>query len=443
MKEALLLVLLIFPMIMGSPTSSGLAISLPGCPDKCGDVSIPYPFGVGARCAATSLNPYFAVFCNNSFQPPRPMIGDPSLAVEVIEISLEHGEIRVYGGVSYNCFTSNTTLSDNYTTGFSLEGTPFLPSTTRNRFTVIGCNTLGIIGGSISSNLYVAGCYSYCQGINSTSEGAPCTGTGCCETNISPNITDLEALLFNQSSVWKFNPCFYAMLVEVGWYSFRKQDLVGRLGFIKKRAARGVPVVGDWAIRNGSCPKDGAKVPEDYACVSSNSYCVSVSNGPGYICNCSKGYEGNPYLPNGCQDIDECKLRKEDPKYKALYPCENGICRNTAGDYICKCRMGTRQNGENSGCRPVLSRAEQVVIDDEVMVVLEKLAELVMQCLSPKRDERPTMKEVAERLQILRRLLMQLETKTTPLQAHYTYGGPSVPIPSDETGYQSPETAKL
>jgi hypothetical protein len=65
------------------------------------------------------------------------------------------------------------------------------------------------------------------------------------------------------------------MLVEVGWYSFRKQDLLvlGHLGFIKERATRGVPV-GGWAIRNGSCLRDGAEAPKDYACVSSNSYCV-------------------------------------------------------------------------------------------------------------------------------------------------------------------------
>ncbi|KAM0896177.1 hypothetical protein ACQ4PT_023353 [Festuca glaucescens] len=374
MKEApLLMILITFQVVALSATSSGLSISLPGCPDKCGDVSIPYPFGIGNGCAAASINSFFTVNCNNTFHPPRPMINDPSASVEIIDISLERAEMRVYGPVTYSCFSSNTTVMDNYTGGITLVGTPLLPSTARNRFMVIGCNTMGIIGGYTHSNPdpYVAGCYSYCQGINSTSNGAPCTGKGCCETTIPPNLIDFGAIfVINQSSVWTFNPCFYAMLAEVGWYSFRQQDLVGRLGFINERAKRGVPLVLDWAIRNGSCPKDGAKAPIGYACVSSNSYCVGAINGPGYMCNCSEGYEGNPYLPTGCQDIDECKLHKQNPKYTELYPCKNGVCRNIPGGYVCKCGIGKRSDGKNSGCRPVLRQAEQVVIGLSVSSVV-------------------------------------------------------------------------
>jgi len=300
MKEALfLLVFLMSQVRVISTTSSKLAVSLPGCPAKCGNITIPYPFGIGAGCAATSLNPYFAVTCNDTFQPPRPMIGHTSTPREVIDISLEHGEVRVYGPVGYSCFKANNTISENYTAEFSLEGTPLIASTTKNRFTVIGCSALGIIGGR-NPDPYVAGCFSYCQGINNTEDGAACTGMGCCETTISPNLTVILAEVSNMSISWIFNPCFYAMLVEVGWYSFRKQDLVGHR-FINERATRGAPVVSDWAIRNGSCPKERTIAPKDYACVSTNSYCISASNGPGYLCNCSEGYGGNPYLREGCQ----------------------------------------------------------------------------------------------------------------------------------------------
>uniref|UniRef100_A0A453AHC2 EGF-like domain-containing protein n=1 Tax=Aegilops tauschii subsp. strangulata TaxID=200361 RepID=A0A453AHC2_AEGTS len=68
-----------------------------------------------------------------------------------------------------------------------------------------------------------------------------------------------------------------------------------------------VPVVLDWAIRDGTCPSapegdNSENVP--YACVSAQSYCVNASNGArGYFCRCSKGYSGNPYIKNGCTSL--------------------------------------------------------------------------------------------------------------------------------------------
>jgi hypothetical protein len=313
MQEALvLLMLIIFPVKVASSsaTPSEPALSLPGCPDKCGDVTIPYPFGIGDGCAAISFNPSFAVTCNSTFQPPRPMIYVPASAdsntstpMEVINISLERGEVSIYAPVGYSCFEPNTNTLDNYTGEFSLEGTPLILSSTRNRFMAIGCSALGLIGSS-NPDLSVAGCFSYCEGINQTSDGAPCSGKGCCETAISPNLTAFQAAVANVTLLPSFNPCIYAMLVEVGWYSFRRQDLVGHLGFISERATRGVPVLSDWAIRKSSCPKEGAMAPQDYACISTNSYCMNASNGPGYLCSCSKGYKGNPYLREGCQGYD-------------------------------------------------------------------------------------------------------------------------------------------
>nr|POE94003.1 wall-associated receptor kinase-like 8 [Quercus suber] len=46
-------------------------------------------------------------------------------------------------------------------------------------------------------------------------------------------------------------------------------------------------------------------------------------------CNCAGGYEGNPYLSAGCEDINEC----EDPE---LNFCPNKWdCKNTEGSYSC------------------------------------------------------------------------------------------------------------
>ncbi|KAM3279919.1 hypothetical protein ACQJBY_046976 [Aegilops geniculata] len=359
-----------FPaMAATAGASSDRSMSLPGCPDKCGDVPIPYPFGIGEDCAAASRNSYFNLICNSMIGPPRPMVGYPEAVAEVADISLEHGEMRVLSPVSHICFKSNTTFTK-FTGGYQLKDTPFLPSPSRNHFTVIGCNTMGLIGGQKgAASQYVAGCYSYCDGVNSTSDGAPCAGMGCCESAIPANLTTFEVIFAtNQSQVWGFNPCFYAMIAEVGWYNFKQQDLIGNLGFINDRAPRGVPIIADWAIRNGSCPEDGKDIPNDYACISANSHCMAANNGPGYLCQCSKGYDGNPYLLNGCEDIDECELRKQDPKYEDLYPCRKGICHNTPGSYLCKCKAGKRSDGTSFGCQSLHSPAEKLVIGLSVCV---------------------------------------------------------------------------
>ncbi|KAM7481429.1 hypothetical protein LguiB_006012 [Lonicera macranthoides] len=53
---------------------------------------------------------------------------------------------------------------------------------------------------------------------------------------------------------------------------------------------------------------------------------ASVTN---FICTCKDGYDGNPYLRDGCQDIDECKQSYIQEE------C-NIECVNTLGSYMCK-----------------------------------------------------------------------------------------------------------
>jgi hypothetical protein len=108
-----------------------------------------------------------------------------------------------------------------------------------------------------------------------------------------------------------FSPCDYAFIVDKEEYRFRRSDL-------KMELNRRMPVWLDWAIRDrhgnassmASCPAPEVekKKPAGYACVSANSECVNSTNGPGYYCNCSNGYEGNPYDKDGCQgkNVSSC-----------------------------------------------------------------------------------------------------------------------------------------
>ncbi|OAY67316.1 Wall-associated receptor kinase 3 [Ananas comosus] len=126
------------------------------------------------------------------------------------------------------------------------------------------------------------------------------------------------------------------MLVEDEWYDFTSSDL---LRFDSKNK-NGAPVVLDWAIGDLTCQV--AKGKQNYACRSKNSDCYESAIGVGYLCNCSKGYKGNPYLDNGCIDINECE-------HPDQYPC-HGKCTNIPGGYNCTCPQGTRGNPLYENC---------------------------------------------------------------------------------------------
>ncbi|VAI33321.1 unnamed protein product [Triticum turgidum subsp. durum] len=95
-----------------------------------------------------------------------------------------------------------------------------------------------------------------------------------------------------------------------------------------------LPLVLNWQARPWTCDV-AQKNMSSYACVSNHSVCVNVTSTtdePGYRCKCSDGYEGNPYITDGCQDIDEC--------LKNSTLCGYGICENMAGNYTCSCPRG-------------------------------------------------------------------------------------------------------
>jgi hypothetical protein len=57
-----------------------------------------------------------------------------------------------------------------------------------------------------------------------------------------------------------------------------------------------------WVAANLTC-EQAKQRNATYACVSRNSYCHNVTAGKtqyGYCCKCLIGFQGNPYLQNGC-----------------------------------------------------------------------------------------------------------------------------------------------
>ncbi|KAM0885741.1 hypothetical protein ACQ4PT_030145 [Festuca glaucescens] len=359
-------------------------IALAGCPDKCGNISIPFPFGTKAGCFREG----FEVTCNYSFNPPRAFLAQDSTfhivgygnysanysglnyievmnysyaPVELLDISASTSELRGYGAVRSDCIDGYSKYDDHLV---KLQGTflgrngprPFLLSTLRNVLMGVGWNVKPkmVLGGSIFTTTgYMLACLAYMR-YNVLTNGT-CTGRGCCQTSFPPerdvNFTigafsvtfEPQKLSDDNDGMSTNSPCSYGMIVESSWYNFSSEDMFGRM-VLANKYPRGVPFVLDFAIRNGSCPAEGQQPPQDYACISGNSNCAKAASGDGYVCRCWDNYNGNPYITNGCQDIDECH-------HPHLNNCSSGsICKNTPGGYECPCKSGMRGNGKEGAC---------------------------------------------------------------------------------------------
>ncbi|XP_052880769.1 wall-associated receptor kinase 2-like [Gossypium arboreum] len=311
----------------------------PGCQSHCGNISIPYPFGTRNGCYISSD---FFINCDTSFNPPKAFLSDSVL--EVLNISLDDGSLRIRydSSIGYNCYNSSGRTSDP-NIGFLIKIFPV--SHTRNKFTAIGCDTIAYIDGlsaadsshrNFKEKNFSTGCLTFCGDEGDVINGS-CSGIGCCQTAIPKG---LGAYYFrfhssrNHSTVLTFNPCSYGFLVENGTYTFSPSDL-SNTNFSKRK----YPLILDWTIGNQNC-KQAKMDPKDYAC-KQNSACINPESGPGYLCKCNDGFQGNPYLSNGCQDIDECETLK---------PCNKfGTCHNTPGSYNCSCPHGFKGDGRKNG----------------------------------------------------------------------------------------------
>ncbi|XP_010273252.1 PREDICTED: putative wall-associated receptor kinase-like 16 [Nelumbo nucifera] len=329
----LLQLLFLWPTVAASPTVS---MSKPGCQEKCGNITIPYPFGTGD---ASCYRDMYDVTCNHSFIPPKLFLANGNL--EVLEIS-PGGQLRINVTVGYQCYNSKGNLTSELPTWVDLtENRPYTFSDSRNRFTTLGCDTYTYVTGSKGRN-FTSGCAMVCSDQQSVVNGS-CSGIGCCQTSIPKGFKkfDVELHSFdNHTKVWNFNRCNYAFLVDYEWYNFTVSDLLEYNFYYENGGS--VPLVLDWAIENQSCKDVSRRNSTSYIC-GKNSECFDSPNGLGYLCKCSQGYQGNPYLDDGCQDIDECA----DPtKNDCKAP---GICINTPGSYNCSCPPGTEGDGRKNG----------------------------------------------------------------------------------------------
>ncbi|KAI3893055.1 hypothetical protein MKX03_033027 [Papaver bracteatum] len=309
-----------------NPSSRPITIK-PGCPDHCGNVSIPYPFGIGDGCFIGDYS--FGLTCNHSyFNSTKLMSGD----FPISNISIGDGHMTVDVYISADCSDKNIPVRT-----AQAEFGKFTFSYTKNKFITMGCDTYAYLELSDEKNVTALGCLSLCNAIEDITEGS-CTGIGCCEASIPPGIDFYNTWVTNLSNPRRdlsFNPCSYSFLIEETSFNFSKSYLED----FQNYGSGMVPVVVDWTIGNETC-EESVKNSTSHAC-GPNSRCIPGNNiAPGYRCICKSGYKGNPYLNSStggeCRDIDECLAKVYD---KRCGRSEN-VCINTEGGYDCPCREG-------------------------------------------------------------------------------------------------------
>jgi len=286
--------LLLVVLLTAAAAAKTQPMSKPNCPTKCGNVSIPFPFGLTELC---SLNTSFLITCNKTLSQPIPFLKiDPR--VRLLDISLD-GQLHVSLPVVTSCVDNKTGESGGYFY-FRFNLKPFHLSSKQNKLTVLGAITAGAVHDEDSTAYAPTYCVSMYSNIHNIHYDS-CSGTFCCQTPIQHRLSEFvyvcgsNIMQDNYTKPFESYPCGYTFLVKDGAYDFSITDL------INFNRSNTFPVVVDWAVGN-TC-QAAQKNASSYECKSKYSECHNAKVGPGYHCKCSAGFRGNPYLPDGCQGL--------------------------------------------------------------------------------------------------------------------------------------------
>ena len=99
----MLLQLVLGLLLLAANYAPAIAIPSPQCQKQCGNVEIPYPFGIGVNC---SLSVDFNISCQVQEGISKPFKGD----FEVLNIFLSDSTMRVLNYIITYCY--NATSND-------------------------------------------------------------------------------------------------------------------------------------------------------------------------------------------------------------------------------------------------------------------------------------------------------------------------------------------
>lgn len=250
------------------------------CPSRCGNLSFEYPFGIGSGCYR---DPDFGLTCDDTVQPPRLYLQDAITEVTDDIDAFTYGSTRF---MSFSVQIPSLSIPIRpgvlvYNMSWKAPGRAF--ALYHPVLQVTGCDfdAYWIDYTTTAAKL----CTVTCPDARITNKVARqnCDGTGCCSIQFDTYLSAIQLKFVlhsrhrleahtNRSTLWDSINVTYTS-ASMSWSIVDQPTCAGILDMI------------------------------NYACASSNSRCYNsyfTSDPAGYHCGCEVGYDGNPYIPNGC-----------------------------------------------------------------------------------------------------------------------------------------------
>ncbi|KAK7829571.1 wall-associated receptor kinase-like 1 [Quercus suber] len=224
--------------------------------------------------------------------------------------------------MSWWCPKSGTKNETKSAANVNLASSPFFFSKSRNIFIAMGCGNMALFG---SSDGTIGGCMSVCKNDTIQTNNSSCNGIDCCKTTIPFDLNVFTAGVSGKFGKFKSaKDCNYGSLVDKKWF----EENVTNQFEVKKMSQ--VPVVINWEINETLSSLVMETNSSHSTCRPANGSSLLGNMSTTFTCTCDSGFEGNSYLVDGCQDIDECVDLELCSFYDLRYDCVNVL-----GGYYC------------------------------------------------------------------------------------------------------------